>query len=75
MNQANEYDPAVLDTEKIKSLRERVGLSQDAAAKAAGYSGRQWWHNIESGQQTNIELATLNRIAKVLNTKAKSLLK
>jgi transcriptional regulator with XRE-family HTH domain len=64
-----------LDIEKIKTLRERAGLSQAEAAAKAGLKTRQRWHQIESGTITNIELDTLERIAKALGVKAKDLLK
>ncbi len=65
-----------LDCEKIKQLRERLGLSQaDAAVKAGFKAGRQYWYNIESGQRINIKIETLERIAAALGVKAKDLLK
>lgn len=64
----------MLDIEKIKSRRERVKLSQSQAAEAAGIS-RQRWNDIESGRKTNIELETLDAIAKALECKPKDLLK
>lgn len=75
MKQSGGYIPAMLDTTKIRKLRERAGLTQDEAAAAAGFTGRQGWNNIETGKRDNIELATLNRIAKVLDTRARDLLK
>ena len=64
-----------LNIKKIKRLREDVGLSQAEAAAKAGLKTRQRWHQIESGIITNIELDTLERIAKALGVKAKDLLK
>jgi transcriptional regulator with XRE-family HTH domain len=64
-----------LDTEKIRRLRERAGLSQSQAAEKAGMKTRQRWHQIESGTIANIELDTLESIAKALGAKAKDLLK
>lgn len=64
-----------MNTGKIKSLREQLGLSQEAAARQAGLSGRQVWYQIESGKQKNLTLSTLERIAKVLKVKAADLLK
>ncbi|HEY7087446.1 MAG TPA: helix-turn-helix transcriptional regulator [Tepidisphaeraceae bacterium] len=75
MSRRQGYTAAVLDTKRIKSLRERGGLTLADAARAAGFSSRQGWHNVESGKQTNIKLGTLNRIAKALKTSAKDLLK
>ena len=64
-----------LDTEKIRNLREKSGMSQSQAAEKAGLNTRQRWHQIESGAITNIELDTLEKIAKALGAKAKDLLK
>lgn len=75
MRKREGYNPAMLDTDKIKDLRGKAELTQDEAAKAAGFKSRQGWNNIESGKRTNIGLATLNRVAKVLKTTAKDLLK
>jgi len=64
-----------LDIKKIKKLREDAALSQAEAADKAGLKTRQRWHQIESGIITNIELDTLERIARALGVKAKDLLK
>jgi transcriptional regulator with XRE-family HTH domain len=69
------YIPVVLDTERIKSLREGAGLTMQQAAVKAGENRRQWWNNIESGIQTNIQLDTLNKIAAALGVPAKELLR
>ena len=63
-----------LDLEKIRQLRERKGLTQEAAAKLAGFRSRQAWNNIESGRQSP-RLDTLERIAAALGVKARDLLK
>ncbi len=65
----------LLDTEKMKALREKLGLSQDDAAKRAELGSRQAWYNIESGTQPNVTLATLEKIAAALKTTPKNLLK
>jgi transcriptional regulator with XRE-family HTH domain len=64
-----------LDTDKIKSLREKLGLTQEQAAERAGFKTRQAWNNIESGRQASIGLSTLDKIATALGTTAKNLLK
>jgi transcriptional regulator with XRE-family HTH domain len=66
--------PAVLDLEKIKQLREKLGLTQEQAAHRAGFKSRQAWFNIESGGQSP-SLATLDKIAAALGVKARDLLK
>lgn len=70
----------MLDTDKIRTLRERRGLTQAQAAMAAGLSqsenaARQRWNAIESGREANITMETLERIAKALGARAKNLLK
>lgn len=64
-----------LDTDRIKSLREKLGLTQEEASQRAGLGTRQRWHQIESGAIPNIELATLEAIAAALGVKARDLLK
>jgi transcriptional regulator with XRE-family HTH domain len=62
-----------VDLDKIRSLREKLKLSQEAAAIKAGFTSRQAWYKIESGQQEPL-VSTLERIAKALGVKAKDLL-
>ena len=64
----------LFDTEKLRALREKLGLTQDEAAKAAGFKSRQAWNNIESGRQLPT-LPTLERIAAAVKVKPKELLK
>jgi transcriptional regulator with XRE-family HTH domain len=64
-----------LDLEKIRKLREAKGLTQLQAAELVGLKSRQAWHSIENGDQPNLGLVTLAKIAKVLGVKAKDLLK
>jgi transcriptional regulator with XRE-family HTH domain len=70
-----DYTPVMLDTEKLRRLREKLGLSQEAAAQQAGLANRQQWHLIESGERANVTLETLDKIATALGVKAKDLLK
>lgn len=66
----------MLDTDKIKSLREALGLSQAAAAeKAKMGGGRQQWSNIETGAKVDIAMSTLDKIAKALKVHPSELLK
>jgi len=66
----------MLDTKKLQALREKLGLSQQQAADAAGMKGgRQQWSSIESGRRSSITLATLDKIAAALKCKAKDLIK
>lgn len=64
-----------LDIEKMRSVRERMKLTQEVAAQAAGMSGRQQWNDVESGRKGNVSIATLEAIAKALKISPKSLLK
>lgn len=59
----------------MKALREKKGLSQADAAKAAGLANQAAWQQIESGARPNPTIDTLDRIAKALGVKAKDLLK
>lgn len=64
-----------LDCDKIRMLRERLGLSQAEAAKKAKLKTRQAWSRIESGGQPNLGLQFIERIAAVLGVQARDLLK
>ena len=66
--------PPVVDTAKIKRLRESAGMTQEDAAAKAGFKSRQAWNNIESGRQMP-RIPTLTGIAKALGVKASDLLK
>ena len=55
--------------------REKLDLSLEEAAKKAGFSGRQRWYEIESGQTTNIKIDTLNSIARRNNVPVADLAK
>lgn len=64
-----------LDVEKVRKLREELGLTQDeAAANARLKGGRQAWNDIESGRRVNLTIDTLERIARALAVKAGDLL-
>jgi transcriptional regulator with XRE-family HTH domain len=65
----------MIDIEKIKALREKLGLSQAEAAEKAGMNGRQDWSAIETGRRPGITVATLEKIASALGVRAKDLLK
>jgi len=64
----------MLDLKKLREGRENAGLTQEQAAAKSGLSSRQAWNNIERGR-SDITIATLDRIAKMLGVKAKDLLK
>ena len=65
----------MLDLHKMKSLREKLELTMDAAATKAGFSSRQQWYNIESGRRSDVSVSTLEKLAEALGVKAKDLLK
>lgn len=64
-----------LDYAKMKTLRQKIGLSQEDAAQAAKLGSKQAWYNIESGRQPNVTIDVLERMADALGVKAKDLLK
>lgn len=65
----------MLNIAKVKELREKLDLTQDQAAKAAGLTSRQHWNSIESGSKANVTVETLAKLAKVLKCKQCDLLK
>src|SRR4051794_29285854 len=65
-----------LDTDKLRILREGLGMTQEQAGAAAGFrSARQAWNHFESGRQSRITLATLWKLAAALKVEARELLK
>lgn len=66
---------AVLDTLKIKILREKKGLTMDQAAKLAGMKKAQRWNEFENGDNPNVTLETLTRLAKALGCDVRDLIK
>jgi transcriptional regulator with XRE-family HTH domain len=64
-----------LDIDKIKALREKLGLTQAQAAEKAGLTGRQSWSVLETGLRSNPSLRMIERIAGALGVKARDLLK
>ena len=54
-----------LDSDKVKKIRERLGITQEQAAVKAGFKSRQQWNQIERGDG-KITLATLNAIGAAL---------
>jgi transcriptional regulator with XRE-family HTH domain len=64
----------MLNTDKIKATRTKLGLTQEQAAQKAGLQTRQAWNKIEAGRAGSITLDTLAKVAKALGVKAKDLL-
>jgi transcriptional regulator with XRE-family HTH domain len=65
----------MLDLAKLKTLREKAGMSQAQAAGKAGIGTRQSWSAIESGRKANVTLELLDRLAKALGVKSRDLLR
>jgi putative transcriptional regulator len=59
--------------EKIRSLRERLGLTVEEAAKSCGLT-RQGWHAVEAGSRIP-RIDTLEKMAKALRVTVNDLLK
>ncbi len=66
--------PIPIDTDKIRRLRESLGLTQAEAARRAGIPFQNW-NDVEHGRRPNLTVATLERIAAALGVKARDLLK
>ena len=65
----------MVDHGKIRTLREKLKLTQEEAARRAGLTNRQYWNSIETAQRKNLTVETLEKVAKALGVKAKDLLK
>jgi transcriptional regulator with XRE-family HTH domain len=63
-----------LNKERIKALREKLGLTQDEAARLAGFTSRQAWNNLEGGAVPNPRADTLAKVAKALGCRMEDLL-
>ncbi|QQS68363.1 helix-turn-helix transcriptional regulator [Candidatus Saccharibacteria bacterium] len=63
----------MIQSTKIKKLREKKGLSQEKLARLADVSTNTIV-NIESGKQTNPTIETVSKIAKALDVKIEELL-
>ena len=63
----------MIQSTKIKKLREKKGLSQEKHARLADVSTNTIV-NIESGKQTNPTIETVSKIAKALDVKIEELL-
>lgn len=64
----------MIQSTKIKQLREKKGLSQEKLARLANVSNNTMV-NIESGKQTNPTIETVSKIAKALDVEIEELLK
>ena len=64
----------MVESSKIKRIREKLVLSQEKLARLADVSNNTII-NIEAGKQGNPTIETLKRIAKALNTPIEDLIK
>jgi len=64
----------MVESSKIKRIREKLGLSQEKLARLADVSNNTII-NIEAGKQQNPTVDTLNKIAKALNVSIEDLIK
>lgn len=65
--------PMPLDPSKIRTRREKLGLTQQQAAERAGLVQPNW-AAIEAGKRLDPSLSTAERVAKALNCKLPHLL-
>lgn len=66
-----------IDFEKIKQLREAAGLTQGAAAEAAGFKGphaKIRWYEFEAGKYRDLRVSTLEAVAAALGVPITELL-
>ena len=64
----------MVESSKIKRIREKLGLSQEKLARLADGSNNTII-NIEAGKQQNPAVDTLKKIAKALNVPIEDLIK
>ena len=64
----------MVESSKIKRLREKLGLSQEKLARLADVSNNTII-NIEAGKQQNPTVDTIKKIAKALNVPIEDLIK
>jgi Predicted transcriptional regulators len=64
----------MVESSKIKRLREKLGLSQERLARLADVSNNTII-NIEAGKQQNPTIETLKKIANALNVPIEDLIK
>ena len=64
----------MVESSKIKRLREKLGLSQEKLARLADVSNNTII-NIEAGKQQNPTIETLKKIANALNVPIEDLIK
>ena len=69
----------MLDTAKVRELRQARRLTQGQAARLAGFgAGKSRWNEIEMGRaamQRGVSITTLSKVARTLGVKPRDLLK
>ncbi len=63
-----------LDTDKVRALRAKRGLSQSQAATEAGFKTLQAWSGLEIGARADPRLSTVETIARVLGVGVEDIL-
>jgi transcriptional regulator with XRE-family HTH domain len=63
-----------VNTQAIRRRREKLGMTQAAAAKSAGWKSPVQWTDIETGKRANPTVSTIVAVAKVLECKVDQLL-
>lgn len=64
-----------LNTERIRTRREELGLTQQQAADLSDLGSKQAWNNVEHGRDENVTLERLSRIAAALKLHPRELIK
>ena len=63
-----------LDRNEVRSRREALGLTQAAAAAAAGFKWPAQWADVETGRKNNLTIVTLDKIATALDCDVRDLI-
>jgi transcriptional regulator with XRE-family HTH domain len=64
------YDPpmeVIINAGRIKERRDELGLSQEEAARRAGFNSKSHWSNVELGYRKKVSVSTLYKIALALS--------
>lgn len=65
----------IVNVKEVRRRREKMGLTQAEAARAAGWKSAVVWTDVESGKRENPSIGTVAAVAKVLGCKVDALLK
>jgi transcriptional regulator with XRE-family HTH domain len=64
-----------LNTDRVRALRLKLGLTQQQAADRAHMAGRQEWNKIETGLRPDIRISTLLKLGRALGVPPGELLR